>query len=149
MGLDMYLEREYGLCSKDDLFKSDIDIYINNEKQPLCGKSIKIIDDVGYWWKANAIHNWFVENTQGGVDKCQHTWVTKEQLKELQKTCQEVLDDHTKAEELLPTCSGCFFGSEEYDEYYFKQLEYTVELIDQLRLDDDTIVCEYYYQSSW
>ena len=37
--------------------------------------------------------------------------------------CNQVLKDHSKAEELLPTMSGFFFGSTDYDDYYYKDVE--------------------------
>ena len=41
----------------------------------------RIIEQVGYWRKANQIHNWFVENVQDGEDDCcYHNEVTKEYL---------------------------------------------------------------------
>jgi hypothetical protein len=53
----------------------------------------KISEEVGYWRKANQIHNWFVENVQYGVDDCDyHDEVTKETLEELLDACQRVLD---------------------------------------------------------
>lgn len=52
-----------------------------------------IMEQVGYWRKANHIHNWFVENVQYGIDDCQyHDEVTKETLEELLEVCQKVLD---------------------------------------------------------
>ena len=48
--------------------------------------------------------------------------VTTDDLRELRNRCSEVLTDHTLAETLLPTCSGFFFGSTEYDEYYFEDV---------------------------
>lgn len=48
--------------------------------------------------------------------------VTTDDLRELGNRCSEVLTDHTLAETLLPTCSGFFFGSTEYDDYYFKDV---------------------------
>ena len=30
----------------------------------------RIMEMVGYWRKQNAIHNWFVENVQDGIDDC-------------------------------------------------------------------------------
>ena len=48
--------------------------------------------------------------------------VYTDDLEELRERCIKVLADHTLAEELLPTCSGFFFGSTEYDEYYFKDV---------------------------
>ena len=46
---------------------------------------------VGYWRKANAIHNWFVENVQDGIDNCGEYVVTKEQLETLLDICETVL----------------------------------------------------------
>jgi hypothetical protein len=52
--------------------------------------------EVGYWRKANAIHKWFVENIQGGVDECQESFVDSGQLYELLGTVNEVLSSiHT------------------------------------------------------
>jgi hypothetical protein len=51
-------------------------------------------------------------------------------LEELRNTCKTVLEDRTKAVELLPTQSGFFFGSTEYDEYYFDDLKDTIKIIE-------------------
>lgn len=52
----------------------------------------RIMKQVGYWRKANEIHNWFVENIQDGEDDCRyHNEVTKEDLEELMDICHEVL----------------------------------------------------------
>ena len=50
-------------------------------------------DGVAYWRKANAIHKWFVENVQDGVDDCGRYEVTKEQLQELLKICLMVKEN--------------------------------------------------------
>lgn len=55
--------------------------------------STSIMEQVGYWRKANHIHNWFVENIQDGVDDCHyHREVTEEDLGELLDVCKRVLD---------------------------------------------------------
>lgn len=52
----------------------------------------RIMEQVGYWRKANHIHNWFVNNIQDGVDDCgYHREVTEEDLCELLDICQKVL----------------------------------------------------------
>lgn len=52
----------------------------------------RIMEQVGYWRKANSIHNWFVENVQDGIDDCEyHDEVTKEALEELLDLCNIVL----------------------------------------------------------
>ena len=49
-----------------------------------------ISDGVAYWRKANAIHNWFVENCGGGIDECQPMEISKEQLEKLLDTAKKV-----------------------------------------------------------
>lgn len=52
----------------------------------------RIIKDIGYWRKANQIHDWFVNHVQDGEDDCHyHNEVTKEILEELLDTCETVL----------------------------------------------------------
>ena len=46
-----------------------------------------IIEEVGYWRKANAIHKWFVDNIQDGEDDCGYYEVAPEQLEELLNIC--------------------------------------------------------------
>ena len=56
----------------------------------------RIHEQVGYWRKANAIHNWFVDNVQDGIDDCcYHNEVTKEILEELLDTCTQVYKNCT------------------------------------------------------
>jgi hypothetical protein len=110
--------------------------------------SIQCQVKVGYWRKANAIHDWFVQNCQDGNDDCRESYVSIEQLEELRKICQMVLDNHALASEYLPTTSGFFFGSTEYDEWYFQDLQSTVEIIDNAlsKIGDEWT---FSYQSSW
>lgn len=102
--------------------------------------------EFGYWRKANAIHNWFVVNCQGGHDNCGIYPVSVEQLLELKKTCQQVLDNMELSKELLPTVGGFFFGSTEYNGNYLGDLKHTIEII------NDVLLCgvkKIYYSSSW
>jgi hypothetical protein len=99
-----------------------------------------------YWRKANAIHNWFVQNVQNGVDDCGEYPVTRQQLEELSGICKNVLCHHDLAEELLPPTSGFFFGSTRIDDFYFYDLIDTIcGVQDLLKADTDT----FYYSSSW
>lgn len=106
--------------------------------------------EAGYWRKANAIHKWFVENVQNGIDECQLSVVSRDQINMLLERVELVLRDNSRARELLPTTSGFFFGSTDHDEWYFRDLEDTQEILKKALdiLDgDDTIT--FYYQSSW
>jgi hypothetical protein len=71
-------------------------------------------------------------------------------LVSLKETCEKVLDDKSLAEELLPTTSGFFFGSTDYDEYYEAELRETIRIVDRVlqdsRFEKDTY---FSYQASW
>ena len=110
-------------------------------------KKIKKI--VGYWRKANHIHKWFVDNVQSGQDDCRSYEVNYEQLRDLLNVCDDVLDDHTKAEQLLPTTSGFFFGGTEYNEYYFEQVQNTYDILMSIVATPEADTDDYAYQSSW
>lgn len=123
----------------------------------------RIMEQVGYWRKANAIHEWFVQRVQDGVDDCRyHHEVTKEILEELLDTCTEVLNsckkelsdgriiaNRTLAMELLPTQGGFFFGSTDYDEYYIQDIENTIYIVQKALETTDFDKEMIYYISSW
>ena len=109
--------------------------------------SISIEMKVGQWRKSNHIHEYFVNNCQNGEDDCRMSYVSREKITELLDLCKQVLADHSKADELLPTASGFFFGSTDYDEWYFSDAEDTVEILETCLSMEDC--WEFYYQSSW
>jgi hypothetical protein len=73
--------------------------------------------------------------------------VSRETLTELLDLCKQVLADHSKAEELLPNQEGFFFGSTNYDELYFSDLEDTVAILENCLTMDHS--WDFHYQSSW
>jgi len=155
MGLDQYLyARKY--TSGTDFFGAERKALHGKLKKAIGKdakyqggnlKSISIEMEVAYWRKVNAVHQWFVDNCQDGVDDCRQSHVDREQLENLLAACKEVCADHTKAENTLPTQEGFFFGSTDYDEYYFSDIEDTVKQLEgALKLDN---TWDFYYQSSW
>ena len=104
--------------------------------------------EVAYWRKANAIHKYFVDNLQGGKDECQTTEVSRSELQDLLDICNEVMEDRSKAEKLLPTQSGFFFGSTEYDEYYYDDIELTIKQLTSI-LENAPSHWFFEYSSSW
>ena len=115
-----------------------------------CPLGLLKYEEVYYWRKANAIHKWFVDNVQDGIDDCwYHRPVTKEDLKTLADSCKVVLDDHSKAEKLLPTMGGFFFGTYDYDDIYFEKIQYTYDLCMRLIEEFDFEKYNLYYVSSW
>lgn len=122
MGLDMYLYKKV----KDA------------EKQ-----------DVAYWRKANQIRGWFVRH--GLIeedDDCVERPITRDDLVNLVADCEKVLADKSLAQEVLPCTQGFFFGSDEYDEYYFTDL---IDTVDQLStvLETSTDEDEFIYSDWW
>ena len=108
-----------------------------------------IIEMIADWRKANHIHKWFVDNVQNGKDDCGYYEVTKEQLEELLEVCKTVTDDLIMAKKLLPTTSGFFFGSTDYDEWYFDDVKYTLETIENVLNTTDFENEMIMYCSSW
>ena len=108
-----------------------------------------LITEVMYWRKANAIHQWFVDNVQHGVDECAPHMVSLDDLCALRDTCRSVLDDRSLAEELLPPQAGFFFGSTEIDEGYWQDLEETWKVLDEVCNWTDLDKFSFTYQSSW
>ena len=51
-----------------------------------------IIEEAGYWRKANAIHAWFVEHCGKGNDDCNPYWVSSEDLKDLLDRCNQIIE---------------------------------------------------------
>jgi len=156
MGLDMYLKAEKYVGGwnydggKDEAFDGLVKLMGIKpiERSP----SITVGVTVGYWRKANAIHKWFVDNCQNGVDECQSSHVERSQLEELRDLCKQVLDavkDGKVDEDLLPTQGGFFFGDTEYGEYYLEDCKSTVEIIDEILENTVLESCDFYYQSSW
>ena len=100
-----------------------------------------------YWRKANQIHRWFVQNVQNGEDDCGEYCVTREQLEELLQTCTQVLEKRDST--LLPPISGFFFGSTEIDEYYWKNIEFTVDKLNSILDNPKFKKYDFFYSSSW
>ena len=152
MGLDMYLYKKVYITSGDwikEEFREGIIVTRGGNSHPtIKNDRIRyVIEEVGYWRKANHIHKWFVDNVQNGVDDCGSYRVTKSELKDLFEICQEVVKDNSKAHELLPTNEGCFFGSTDYDQYYYGSIIETINILEDCLGDKDAESFEYH--SSW
>jgi hypothetical protein len=149
MGLDMYLKAKkfyYDEAEGNAIIK--LALPENHPFKKL--RSAEVCIEIGYWRKANEIHNWFVNNVQDGEDNCREYYVTSEHIEELLATVREVLDNPKLAENMLPTQGGFFFGSTEYDEYYFSELRHTEEMLaNVLSFVRDNPGYHLYYQSSW
>lgn len=153
MGLDMYLNKKtyvkrWAHTPKESVYHVTID----REK----GHRIKsdrvtfIEEELMYWRKANHIHKYFVDTVGRGEDNCQEMYVDTETITDLINTLKKVVKakDDSVSSELLPTGSGFFFGSKEYDEYYYEECERTLNELSDI-IDSGDADCDLYYQASW
>jgi len=151
MGLDMYMTKETNVKNWDwDKKREKIKVTVTKGKKPhpeiKPSRVEEITEGIITWRKANAIHQWFVENVQGGKDECQKTEIDMDDLKKLLEILREISKDHLKAPNLLPTTTGFFFGGEEYDDYYFEEVEETMKILEEVVKEETG---KFYYQSSW
>jgi len=155
MGLDMYLYARrfvsgYSHSSEEEkkLFKTISEAVgaenIHDDRYA------KVSVNVAYWRKANQIHNWFVQNVQDGEDDCKEYYVTRDQIRQLGELCQRVCENGTSeyAKEHLPVVTGFFFGGEDYDEYYFEDVDWTSKRLAEV-LNSASDKFDFYYNSSW
>jgi hypothetical protein len=165
MGLDMTLHRkhyyggQYRKKAEELKEKGEERDGLEGHTLKIDGKFVKengidldkidhITEVVMYWRKANAIHDWFDRNCrrEDPIANCEPVYVTGENLRDLVATCHEVLVDNTKAEELLPTTSGFFFGGTDYDEYYYDELKRTIKVLEPILKEYPDAEFEY---SAW
>ena len=163
MGLDMYLEVRKSVRTKD---------WVNENGEfrtvPI-PEGMAILETAGlanlvsqedsyglsvsataiYWRKANAIHQWFVDNCGKGIDECQPIYVSRQDLEDLRDLVKDVLIHREKAPIALPTASGFFFGSTDYDEWYWEDLERTAKELDNLLTQTFEQPVDFIYQASW
>jgi hypothetical protein len=181
MGLDMYLSKKTYVKQWAHNKPSE-QYHVTVKKGTKKFDKIKpervsyVVEEVGYWRKFNALHEWFVQNCQDGEDNCQESYVDRSKLEELVKTLKEVkniletspkkktqvktgysngkevfgeievIEDTEKLDDLFPTSSGFFFGGTEYDDYYEEQVNKTIEMVESLLQEESG---DFYYQSSW
>jgi hypothetical protein len=159
MGLDMYMSKktyvkQWSHNKPEDQF--DVDVKKGGEPfTPIKKERIsEVVEEVGYWRKFNALHNWFVNECGDGEDNCQEIYIG-DKLPELLETLQKVKevydsnppDKEEQLDDIFPTSSGFFFGGTEYDEYYIQEVNETINLLTELLKEDEN--GDYYYQASW
>ena len=154
MGLDMYLtasnffwthEENESIKEAREIIAKTLGLKSASEIQ-----SVKL--NIAYWRKVNWIHNWFVENVQGGQDNCGEYYVTRDQLEDLKNLCDEIIAsrDKDKAMELLPPVDGFFYGKDTVeDNYYWASLAETSNLIHDILSRPQLANFDFHYSSSW
>lgn len=159
MGLDMYLSaRKYvsGVDFSEDYSARTMPINFKNLLN-LVGledgdirtdlPSANIDVTVAYWRKANAIHNWFVNNCADGVDDCRPMYVSRSKLEELLETIREAIVE--KDSDILPPAPGFFFGPTDADEWYWESLDSSKDTIRDILENPNLKDWDFEYQASW
>lgn len=164
MGLDMYLYRKQHFGS----WEGEVEVAVKQQdkQQTITSPSATVETEVGYWRKANAVHKWFVERGDG-EDNCRPIYIGANDLEELLALCRKVKatakvegDTITNADEiadLLPTQAGFFFGSTDYGDWYLRDIDYTIEILERVLAEHAELVADgvkeydidYEYQASW
>lgn len=118
------------------------------QEAPFALDTIALEVQVAYWRKSNQIHKWFVDHVQNGVDDCKEYRVTREQLQLLVDNCKLILMQKEEAPNLLPPQEGFFFGSYEYGEFYWNDIQDTIDQLEKV-LNEYPEDWDFTYQSSW
>jgi len=156
MGLDQYLEaRKYvsrydlsipydqdkGFTESDEFARIVEYLPLGLELYGEGGAVISV--GVATWRKAYAIHDYISQSLDERFDG----WLSPDFLSKFRLDVETVLADHTYASELIPDHGA--IEADRYDEKYYKDLEYTrnvlTHLLDRKAYDD----LSFYYRASW
>ncbi len=107
---------------------------------------VEVRCQVAYWRKCNQIHAFFTRESE--LKNCGEMRITTEEMQELKDRIVKVQKDHSLAAELLPTGDGFFFGSTDYDEGYFADLDDTYEKLERILAHEDESI-KYIYSANW
>ena len=88
------------------------------------------MNDNFYFRKVNPVYAYCKD--RGLIEDDEMAIVTQEQMTDLMKRAQKLLAMNSetaiaKGPDILPTISGCFFGSTDYDEYYYLKMVKEIE----------------------
>ena len=111
----------------------------------------KKVKEIGYFRKVNFLVKYFEDYC--GLDTANQTplRIHIKDIMDLKDRCSEVINNPNKAEELLPTTDGFFFGDTDYNEEYLKDVQevynYCLHLLDEFDAlqDDESIWFEIWY----
>lgn len=116
MGLDINVTK-----IAKSMVKTNTNSWKDYEKliDELNGIDCENFEFLAYFRKVNFLFEFF----SGSLNEDETTAViTRGEMEELIEKCEFVLNNRDKADEILPTCDGFFFGSLDYDDYYFESV---------------------------
>lgn len=180
MGLDHWIIRNIDIDSQYEFSGTKVEEIKITKKGKEYKLPTKNVSKVEYalitWRKSNHIHKWFIDNVQNGNDDCNSYLFSENKLEEFLEVLKKVDNIHKsilsdelenptgkvyndikqgykeELEKTLPTESGFFFGSTDYDEYYFESILEAIEVIEEeLKFvkENKNLNIDYEYNSSW
>lgn len=102
--------------------------------------------EVAYFRKFNALIQW-VDTHIKEVGNCEDIQLNKEDLLKLLQTLTRL--NPQNCQELFPTTEGFFFGSTEYDDYYWENITRIQITVSQLLKKVDFIHTVVYFHAWW
>ena len=161
MGLDQYLEARQYISKRDWTGTEPTDNADFTIVQPMTMPGVIDPNGFGgitmeynaaQWRKANAIQRWMNDELAGGdMENCKSYPIDADKLDQLRQDCKAVLEvkrrstfvaaggrantkmvEEVAEERGLYPMEGYFFGTYDFDEWYFRDLEYTVAVIERL-----------------
>ncbi|WP_336844159.1 hypothetical protein [Providencia rettgeri] len=119
MGLDMYFYAN----EKAEADENRIPASLNDEPEG------NIDAEVGYFRKVNALFKW-VEDHIGAIENCEKLPVTQAHLLALQRDLQALTPENCHT--VFPTQGGFFFGSTDYDDGYWEDVNDVKRWLDEM-----------------
>lgn len=172
MSLETFLQREFALANVDGV----IDITSENKHIPInVSKVTTIVEEVGGWHRAHAIHQWFIEYANneykpavptkyvdpGAIyirlfdltvlcDKCKQIVETAD-IPKIPGYCGSIIKNPEAMKEILPIPEKFHGpGGSQYDYWYIWNAENTIKYLEdafeyEKLLNDKGIYPDYYY----
>lgn len=139
MGLIQYLDKVYYL--DDDILE-----FKNNDKDVKIDNVIEIRKRVGMWHRAYAIDDYFQTISQENTN---NIYISINELRELHSICKMVLEHKDNIEYCKMILPDTY--SNLYDEWYFKNVENTIEMLDDAikNHQDSDFLVDYVYDKWW
>lgn len=120
MGLDMFMQKQ------TEFFQNHLQLVVNGEIVNT-SRLTSIIESVGYWREFRIMHEWIVNNVQGGRDDKGRYWMCEDDISELV--------DYLESEK-------------EYNSEQAAEIESTIsQLKNYLQEDNITEFSAFYYQA--
>jgi len=150
MGLDMYLYKRLYTKNWDftpEESRIQVTVVKNDKVLEDYQNPTYVITNVAYWRKFNALHGHIVDTYADGEDNCQDIYLCYDDLCDMLKLLKEVRDNKDSSK--LPPTAGLFFGSKNVDEYYWNDVEESINTFEDIISKEDSEEVDYIYNASW